>query len=119
MPYETNNFSGNFDNFADFGFGFANMVIAIIVLSVVCSIFLLAEIVRHVKRMSELEKRLKALEDANRKRMPYQSQEELIDAMTAISFYLQERKIQDTFIENAAGHITNALAVGTKREKGE
>lgn len=119
MPYETNNFSGNFDNFADFSFGCANMVIAIIVLSVVCSIFLLAEIVRHVKRMSELEKRLKALEDANRKRMPYQSQEELIDAMTAISLYLQERKIQDTFIENAAGHITNALAVGTKREKGE
>lgn len=93
------------------------MATAVIILSVICALFLLLEVARHVKRMSELEKRLKALEDANRKRMPYQSQEELIDAMTAISLYLQERKIQDTFIENAAGHITNALAVGTKREQ--
>ena len=117
MPHETQTFSSNALIPVDFGFDFATMATAVIILSVICTLFLLLEIARYVKRMSELEKRLKALEDANRKRMPYQSQEELIDAMTAISLYLEERKIQDTFIENAAGHITNALAVGTKREQ--
>lgn len=88
-----------------------------IVLSVVCALFLVIEITRHIQHVRNLESRLKALEDANKKRMPYQSQEELLDAMAAITLYLQERKIQDTFIENAAGHITNALAIGTKREQ--
>lgn len=122
MTYETENsrlYLGRVtSHFIDFAI-VATMAttVIIITLSVICAMLLAVEITRHIQNVKKLEERLKAIEDANRKRMPYQSQEELIDAMTAIILYLQERKIQDSFIENAAGHITNALAVGTKREK--
>lgn len=93
------------------------MEIAIIALVGVCVFLLGREWNRHDERLHAMEARVRELESASKLRLPYRSQEELLDAMAAISRYMEERKIQDAFIENAAGHITNAMTVGTVREK--
>lgn len=93
------------------------MEISVILLIAVCAVLLARDLNHRDQRLRDMEKRLHDLEAADRKRMPFKSQEELLDAMAAISRYMEERKIQDAFIENAAGHITNAMSIGTVREK--
>jgi len=42
---------------------------------------------------------------------------EIMHAMAALNKELAERKFDNDLIENAMGHMTNALSAGTKREK--
>jgi len=87
------------------------------IVAIWCLYLLAREFNAQYERHKNLEKRITDLEIKSLQRIPFRSQEELLDTMAAISRYMEERKIQDTFIENAAGHITNAMRVGTKREK--
>jgi len=71
---------------------------------------------RREKQIADLQKQVHDLEQANRQRLPYKSFEELLDAMAALDVELESRKLQTDFLENARGHIANAMTVGTKRE---
>lgn len=75
------------------------------------------------KRLSSVTERVKGLEEqneklkqANRKRMPYESYEHILDAMAALDAEEREIEIKRIFIENARSHMTQAVSVGTKRE---
>ena len=63
--------------------------------------------------IAELQKRLSVLEATARTRMPHEAKAELLDALAVISQSLEDRNIADTFLLNIAGHINNALEVGT------
>jgi len=89
----------------------------IIVLSIVCLVLLYREWAYRERRIVTLEKQVIDLQQASRQRLPYKSFEELLDAMAALDIELETRKLQTDFLENAKGHITNAMRVGTKKEK--
>ena len=93
------------------------MEITTTLLSIVVLAFLALEIYRTYSRINDMEMRIRNLEDANRLRLPHRSQEELLNAMAVLDKELEERNFYNSLIENAHGHIANALSVGTKREK--
>ena len=92
------------------------LTIITIALGLICLYFLAREWNRQEKQITDLAKRVRDLETANVQRLPYKSFEELLDAMAALNKEIEERKFQTSLIENAAGHIANAMKVGTKRE---
>lgn len=92
------------------------MIYLTVALSLACLFLLSREWNRREKKICELETRIHNLENANKQRLPYKSFEELLNAMSALDKEIEERKFQTSLIENAAGHIANAMKVGTKRE---
>jgi hypothetical protein len=93
------------------------MEIALVILSILCLVFLVRDAYWYFVRVANMEKRIADLEAANRQRLPYKSFEELLDAMAALDKEIEERKFQTSLLENVAGHIANAMKVGTKQEK--
>ena len=91
--------------------------VTILALAMVCLFLLSREWNRRERQIRDLSKRVTDLEKANLQRLPYKSFEELLDAMAALDIEITERKLQTDFLENARGHIANAMKVGTKREK--
>ncbi len=68
------------------------------------------------KRVTAIETRMRELENANRKRMPYRAMEELLDAMAALDKEKSEMQFHVSLIDNARGHMMNAMKSGTVRE---
>lgn len=69
------------------------------------------------QKINALSGQIDKLEKANAMRLPYKSFEELLNAMAALDKEIYERNFQTSLLENATGHIANAMAIGTKREK--
>jgi hypothetical protein len=88
----------------------------IIFVSLICLFLLGREWARREKQISDLTKRIRDLETANRQRLPYRSYEEILNAMAALDKELSERNFYTSLIENAKGHLANAMKAGTKRE---
>lgn len=95
----------------------AILITIIILLSILSMLLLWREWARKEKRIENLEKQVADLQKANCQRLPYKSFQELLDAMVAIDKELEERNFYNSLLENAKGHIANAMAVGTKRQK--
>lgn len=64
----------------------------------------------------DLKHRVEALEQANAQRLPYRAADEILDAIAALVKDEAEQDFHRELIRNAAGHLQNALKVGTKRE---
>ena len=64
-----------------------------------------------------LEERMKKLEQANRKRMPWEALEKLLNARAAINIAKEEHQINVGILENAESWIEQVMATGTKREE--
>ena len=69
------------------------------------------------KDMDALHEKIRKLEDANKRRMPLRSQDDVLNAMAALDAWIHEAKFGENIIENAKGHLAKSLAVGTKREE--
>lgn len=93
------------------------LIAIIILLSILSMLLLCRDWSRREKQIEKLEKQIADLQKANCQRLPYKSFQELLDAMIALDKEIEERKFQTSLLENAAGHIANAMSVGTKREK--
>ena len=61
--------------------------------------------------------RIANLEKAARLRMPHQAMEAILDARAALNKYKEEVLYEVSLIENAEGHLGDALSAGTKREE--
>jgi len=94
--------------------------VIVIVLLVVIIAMSAAMLYREFKHMNErLEARIANLEQASKKRVPYRTQEELLDAMAALDAFENEVDLGKAMIENAKAHIAKGLQVGTNREDKE
>lgn len=51
------------------------------------------------------------------KRVPYRTQEELLDAMAALDAFQNEIDLGKAMIDNAKSHIAKGLQVGTIRQQ--
>lgn len=67
--------------------------------------------------IEKLDARIKTLEDANRKRMPWEALEKLLNARAAINVAKEEHQINVGILENAESWIEQVMASGTKREE--
>lgn len=91
--------------------------LALIILSLLLLALLAREWSRMERRVGELMKRVRDLEQANLQRLPYKSYEEILNAMAALDKEMTERTFYNSLIENAKAHLTNAMSAGTKREQ--
>jgi len=69
------------------------------------------------RRFEDHEKRITKLEKAGGKRVPFQSQDEILNAVAALDSLLHEFNFGTNFIENAKAHLAKSMAVGTRREE--
>lgn len=93
------------------------VIVSLITVFVMLFLFLIYKKYDEMNRMiAEMGKRLNKLESANRKRMPYEAYEHLIDAMSALDAEEREVEIKRIFLGNARSHMEQAMAAGTKRE---
>lgn len=69
------------------------------------------------KKISDIEARMKKLENAKAKRMPYEAVENILDARAALNREKEEFQFFVSLIENAEAHLDKAVTVGTKREE--
>ncbi len=91
------------------------LVSILLVIIIALSAFMLY---REFKHMNErLEARIIKLEEASKKRVPYRTQEELLDAMAALDAFENEVDLGKAMINNAKAHIAKGLQVGTNREE--
>jgi hypothetical protein len=93
------------------------MEIIIIFLVSICLFLIGREWARNEKRIQDMEKRVTDLESASRQRLPYKAFEEMLDAMAALDKEKTEMEFHTSLIDNAMGHMANAMKVGTVREK--
>ena len=93
------------------------MEIITILLVILCSLLLGREWSRYEKRIHALEESVKNLETSNRQRLPYKAFEEILNAMAALDKEKTEMEFHVSLIDNARGHIANAMKAGTVREK--
>lgn len=93
------------------------MEITTILLVILCFLLLGREWSRYEKRINALERAVEKLEASNRQRLPYKAFEEILNAMTALDKEKTELEFHVSLIDNARGHIANAMNVGTNREK--
>jgi hypothetical protein len=92
-------------------------VILVIVVSAIGLIWIYHEWQTMKTQIGHQGERIAKLESSNRLRMPQKSYEELLDLMAALDAAEQEAQFKVELIRNARGHATNAMTVGTKREK--
>jgi hypothetical protein len=93
------------------------MEIIIIGLVALCVYLLGREWNRNEERIREMEKRVQDLESASRQRLPYKAFEEMLNAMAALDKEKSEMEFHTSLIDNALGHMANAMSAGTVREK--
>lgn len=108
--------------------GLQVIVIVLLIIIIALSAFMLyREFSIVIKRMDDIEKksgetieamntRIKTLEEANRKRMPWDALEKLEHAQAALDLEEFERELGLTRIKNAKEWLRMTLASGTKRE---
>lgn len=89
----------------------------ILLLSIACLAFLAREWSRLEKKITELAKRVRDLENANNKRLPHRAADELLDAMAVLDLEIEKQEVEIERLKNIQAHITNAMATGTKREQ--
>jgi predicted Holliday junction resolvase-like endonuclease len=93
------------------------IIVIVIVQLVIVMAFSAFMLYREFKHMNaRLEARISKLEEASKKRVPYRTQEELLDAMAALDAFENEVDLGKAMIENAKAHIAKGLQVGTKQE---
>ncbi len=92
------------------------IAIIILVLIGICAALMLREWNRTDARLTAIETQMRGLETANRQRLPYRAMEELLDAMAALDKEKQEMEFHVSLIDNAMGHMTNAMRTGTTKE---
>lgn len=92
------------------------MEITTIVLLILCFVLLGREWSRNEKRIHALEQAVEKLETSNKQRLPYKAFEDLLNAMAALDKEQTEMEFHVSLIDNARGHIANAMKVGTNRE---
>lgn len=93
-------------------------IIILIVLIIVLSSAMLYREFQHVsRRVSGLEERVVKLESANRKRMPYEAFEMILNARAALNKEKSEFQFFNSLIENAESWLDKAVEIGTKREE--
>lgn len=63
--------------------------------------------------------RIAKLEESSRLRMPRQAMESILDARAALNKYKEEVQYELSLIENAEGHLGNALTSGTKQTRSQ
>jgi hypothetical protein len=101
--------------------GVVDMEIIILLLVFICALILYREWAeakrRNEKRIQDMEKRVTDLEAASRQRLPYKAFEEMLNAMAALDKEKTEMEFHTSLIDNAMGHMANAMRVGTVREK--
>lgn len=68
------------------------------------------------RRLTGIETRMHELETANRQRLPYRAMEEMLNAMAALDKEKSEMEFHVSLIDNAIGHMSNAMKTGTTRE---
>ena len=90
------------------------LVLILAAIVVLCAVLLY---LHFAKRLNDLEARVAKMEEANKKRMPYEAMDALIDAMATVNVMEREEAFKLSLIENLKAHITSSMAVGTKREK--
>jgi hypothetical protein len=88
-----------------------------LILVFICVFLLSREWTRNEKRIQDMEKRVHDLEAASKQRLPYKAFEEMLDAMAALDKEKSEMEFHTSLIDNAMGHMANAMKVGTVREK--
>ena len=93
------------------------MEIIIIGLVALCVYLLGRDWKRNEERIREMEKRVQDLESASRQRLPYRAFEEMLNAMAALDKEKSEMEFHTSLIDNAMGHMANAMRAGTVREK--
>jgi uncharacterized protein YeeX (DUF496 family) len=89
------------------------------ILAVLTVVLLWREWDRREKRIADLEKRIRDLESAGKLRLPHQAADELLNAMAVLDVQISKEQLKLDYLENIKSHITNAMSVGTKRNKGE
>lgn len=94
----------------------STLTLIILVLSIGCLSLLVREWNRREKQITELTKRVRALEQANNRRLPHRAADELLDAMAVLDLEIEKQEIEIERLENIKAHITNAMTTGTKRE---
>ena len=93
------------------------LLIVIGILTVMAALGAMREYMGTKSKVESLEERMKKLEEANRKRMPYAAYEELLNAMAALDVHEREIDFEKSVMENAKAHLTKAMSAGTKREE--
>jgi hypothetical protein len=93
------------------------LTIIIVTLALIVVALLSREWRKLEKRLDDHSQKIRLLELANKQRIPHKSFEEILNAMVALDKEIEERNFQTSLLENAKGHLTNAMAVGTKREQ--
>lgn len=72
---------------------------------------------RHTNQIiKEHTARIEKLESANKQRLPYRSQEEILDAMAALDALQHELSFKNNLVDNAKAHLSKSMQVGTTRE---
>lgn len=69
------------------------------------------------KTIEDLDERMKKLEQANRKRMPWDALEKLENARAALNREKEEREFHLSLIANAEAWLDQVAAIGTKRDE--
>lgn len=94
----------------------ANMEIAIYVLIAFSAGMLYRDLRHTTQTLKALVERVEKLEGANKQRLPYRSQEEILDAMAALDALQHELNFKNNLVDNAKAHLTKSMQVGTTRE---
>lgn len=93
------------------------LLIVIGILTVMAALGAMREYMGTKSKVESLEERMKKLEEANRKRMPYEAFERILDARAALNKEKEEFQFFVSLIENAEAHLDKAMSAGTKREE--
>ncbi len=93
------------------------LLIVIGLITVFAAVGAMHEYMGTKKKVDSLEERMKKLEAANRKRMPYEAFESILDARAALNKEKEEYQFFVSLIENAEAHLDKAMSAGTKREE--
>jgi len=93
------------------------LICIITILTLFGAVGLIREYMDIKRKVDSHEDRMKKLEEANRKRMPYEAFEQILDARAALNKEKEEFQFFVSLIENAEAHLDKAMATGTKREE--
>lgn len=93
------------------------LICVITILTLFGAVGLIREYMNIKRTVDSHEERMKKLEEANRKRMPYEAFERILDARAALNKEKEEFQFFVSLIENAEAHLDKAMSAGTKREE--